>query len=1140
MKMYTVLRKIFALFCVLPLLALASCGDIAETDTPKANGGDTVTIRIAVADQARTAFPHLTANDFSQYKLTCDGTTLGVWTKDSDKNRTAYEVMNGDELTVSAGEHTFVLTGTEQNGASYAGTITKTVTSDTVLNFTLELSSVSPSGAGWISLTVNYPKENVRKIVVTRYKSADVATYKTAQVAYTRTTTDITGTYNYNDTGSTTAVGEYIVEFVFCGGDDIPLGTWLEYVYVSDGFTAKSSFTIPSFDDIYSISYDEESTTDATFTTKPLFYTWQSDITLPVPTKTGLTFAGWYEALDEDGNGVGEKLTAIKGSERAKNITLYATWKVATFTVRFDLTGAEGSVDSQTVEYQKTAAAPDKPTRTGYIFADWYTTEEFIEKYDFDTPVTQDVTLYARWTYTVTFDANAESATGSMENVIRYKDDTSGLTLAKNAFACTDNTFLGWATEKDAVAATYGDEGVVPATVFAAGNTTLYAVWHSDLAETHVVTFAASGGEGIPALVVEDNTKVAKPDTPLREGYAFLGWYTSSDGGTTLSDTEYDFNHRVTQDLTLYAAWKQSGWYVSASGADTNEGTPEKPFATVAQALSAIQAAQPGDDCEIVVIGEVKELVSIGTGLTTDMAKTLTIRGRTGNDTDILNGDESGTVLTLTTAVPITLADITITGGSTSTSYTGAGITLNNSNALLTLADGAIVTGNKNTYSSSSMGGGVFVYNGTLTMEDGAEISANTSYYGGGVMLYSNCTVIMDGGKISNNTSVNYGGGVYMAGGTFTMNGGEISDNVSTGSAGGVYVFGTFTMNGGKIAGNKASSYAGGVYIRSTTFTLNDGEISGNTAGDSGGGIWNEWGNLYLYGGVVSGNTASTGNGGAVRVEGYVCMKGNISIPAGDNGKNDVCFASNSYYIYVTGELTAEAPVATITPNGYSNKKLLCASNGVTMDEDLVAKFALTPEYGVDWHLEIDGNDAWLSAGTYNITYKDVGGEFSGVLADDSPTKHKYSVVTTLKDPTKDGYTFIGWFIGWYEKDGEILTEGSALTSLAAKAYTDDITLYAKWAKQTSSVEIGSKDIAITLDTTAHTLTASDGYKNYIWLVDEEVVADSDTLFTVSADGKTLTYSNDDLLAGCVYTVKVSACDENGVQYQATKTVTRQ
>ena len=75
----------------------------------------------------------------------------------------------------------------------------------------------------------------------------------------------------------------------------------------------------------------------------------------------------------------------------------------------------------------------------------------------------------------------------------------------------------------------------------------------------------------------------------------------------------------------------------------------------------------------------------------------------------------------------------------------------------------------------------------------------------------------------------------------------------------------------------------------------------------------------------------------------------------------------------------------------------------------------------------------------YNIIYKDKGGAaFSGVHASGYPTVHTYGTATTLASATKEGYNFLGWFLN---PD----CTGSAVTTLAANAYTSDITLYASW-----------------------------------------------------------------------------------------------
>ena len=70
---------------------------------------------------------------------------------------------------------------------------------------------------------------------------------------------------------------------------------------------------------------------------------------------------------------------------------------VLTHTVTFD--AGEGSkVAAQKVEDGKSAAKPDDPTREGYTFAGWYSDAECTQAYDFSTPVSGDVTLYAKWT----------------------------------------------------------------------------------------------------------------------------------------------------------------------------------------------------------------------------------------------------------------------------------------------------------------------------------------------------------------------------------------------------------------------------------------------------------------------------------------------------------------------------------------------------------------------------------------------------------------------------------------------------------------------------------------------------------------------------------------------------------------------
>ncbi len=60
-------------------------------------------------------------------------------------------------------------------------------------------------------------------------------------------------------------------------------------------------------------------------------------------------------------------------------------------------TGEGSKVDSQTTADGK-LVKPADPTRDGYTFGGWYTDEACTQAYDFSTPVTADLTLYAKWT----------------------------------------------------------------------------------------------------------------------------------------------------------------------------------------------------------------------------------------------------------------------------------------------------------------------------------------------------------------------------------------------------------------------------------------------------------------------------------------------------------------------------------------------------------------------------------------------------------------------------------------------------------------------------------------------------------------------------------------------------------------------
>lgn len=144
---------------------------------------------------------------------------------------------------------------------------------------------------------------------------------------------------------------------------------------------------------------------------------------------------------------------------------------------------------------------------------------------------------------------------------------------------------------------------------------------------------------------------------------------------------------------------------------------------------------------------------------------------------------------------------------------------------------------------ATANGGGMCVQSRGYLEVTGGSVICNEANNGGGVFLQSvNGAVKMSGGEIGNssypNTAFNNGGGVYVNDGSFTMEGGKISANEAVGNGGGCYVNnGVLTVTGGNITGNKApNGHGGGIYTTKagdgyTNLTVETAALfSGNTA----------------------------------------------------------------------------------------------------------------------------------------------------------------------------------------------------------------------------------------------------------------------------------------------------------------------
>ena len=130
------------------------------------------------------------------------------------------------------------------------------------------------------------------------------------------------------------------------------------------------------------------------------------------PEKTGYVFSGWYKEASCVNEWNFETETVLGDT------TLYAKWTVVdnptpnpdptplkSFTIKF-VTNCSDVVADEAISENNKVSMPSNIQKEGYTLAGWYLDEAYQNEYDFNTPVTSNLTLYAKWVvseYKVTF-----------------------------------------------------------------------------------------------------------------------------------------------------------------------------------------------------------------------------------------------------------------------------------------------------------------------------------------------------------------------------------------------------------------------------------------------------------------------------------------------------------------------------------------------------------------------------------------------------------------------------------------------------------------------------------------------------------------------------------------------------------------
>jgi len=233
------------------------------------------------------------------------------------------------------------------------------------------------------------------------------------------------------------------------------------------------------------------------------------------------------------------------------DITCTAEWKTK-YDVKFDVQQKCEPPETVRIYEGFTVERPEQPQAVGYVFGDWYKTNAYETKWDFDNDTVQsDTTLWGSWaanSLTLEYDRNYSGAaemqpqhysydeqiTLSSEPVRKYNvtyryNYEGGADPAAEEYAWT---FGEWNDKADGAGAhsySAGEKCKNPNGA-SSGSTKLWAKW-------------------------ADQTGVTLPSPTPPAKYESLGWYTAAEGGDKVG--AFGASYVPTADLTAYAHWQK-------------------------------------------------------------------------------------------------------------------------------------------------------------------------------------------------------------------------------------------------------------------------------------------------------------------------------------------------------------------------------------------------------------------------------------------------------------------------------------------------------------------------------------------------------------------------------------------------------
>ena len=305
--------------------------------------------------------------------------------------------------------------------------------------------------------------------------------------------------------------------------------------------------------------------------------------------RTGYTFNGWNEKTDGTGTVWGLTTSGVYESGKSwkwtytKNITLYAQWKVNSYTLTVNPNGGtwNNSTSASTItQNYGTTYTLANPTKPGYTFTGWTLSGKGSLSGSTYTFADGAGTLTANYTesnYIVTYDATTNGGSTAKQTAsTKYK---SSVDLTKKAEK-SGYEFVGWNTNKDATSALTSYE-------MPAKNVTLYAIYKKTLTATFNYYNSKSETRSVTIYNNATSGSITSPaalGTP--SGYTFRH-YSTSNAANAAKTVDANSAVVLTSNQTYYASYQKTvtlNFYYH-SGTDIYANTQTSTTATGIQYL---------------------------------------------------------------------------------------------------------------------------------------------------------------------------------------------------------------------------------------------------------------------------------------------------------------------------------------------------------------------------------------------------------------------------------------------------------------------------------------------------------------------------------------------------------------------------